>query len=697
MKFTYTRLNNHIQLSVAILLLTLVSIPKGYSQQNLSAQWLTHSVGEQWDLISHMVADDKGNIYLAGNFSGTTAAEKGGRAVSGERDIFIAHYDSSGVNTWLHMLSSSSYCYISSIVVGTEDDFYICGYFREEFNLDGNSLYALAHSSMFVSHINNMGNVTWVKQLDADFRGRPAFLQIGHNNKLYLTATFSGELKFEDIEHTASSGTDILLAGFDNSGKLIDMLIIQSKGNSNVKDFLIVDNSLYLAGSFEKTMIINNDTLRSKGHTDAFFVKLDEKMKVVFSKQVGSIYDDFGSSIKIDNNENIIFAGSHTGEINFSKSVKIEPNGSYDVFICKYDSSGNLYWADNFGGLAGDILSDVNVNSFNDIYLTGNFRGEIEKGNSQIKSVDFSNDIFIAKYTATGIFRYIEIIGDTNTDLVRDIMIDNENNLLISGNFIDSFTMLNMEVDTALGSEYFLAKLYDCDFSPAIVLPADTNLCAEQFVIVTDSGFAEYQWNGRKGRNVYEVDTSGMYILKVIDKHKCVTIDTIVVQINPLPEVDLGDDLIVEQGEIVTLFAGYDFEKYLWNTEDTSFYIDIYTVNMIPGEYFFEVIVTDSNQCKTVDNLMLEVKGMEEKSICIVAYPNPVKDYLHLQVLNLESTTQLQIQLTSAKGDIILNNEYKITDGRFNHHFNLQHLNRGLYNLSIKYGEGVGVVKLVKL
>ncbi len=168
-------------------------------------------------------------------------------------------------------------------------------------------------------------------------------------------------------------------------------------------------------------------------------------------------------------------------------------------------------------------------------------------------------------------------------------------------------------------------------------------------------------------------------------------------QINTLPEVDLGDDLSVEQGEIITLFAGYDFVEYLWNTKDTSAYLDIYTVDMIPQEYTFDIIVTDTNQCENMDSLKVEVIGNEEEVIKVIAYPNPTKNYLLLRISNLEPNTQIQVQLITAKGDMIWNDDFNIKSKTFEHNFNLQQLSPGTYNLKVTYGIGSSIIKVIKM
>jgi hypothetical protein len=66
---------------------------------------------------------------------------------------------------------------------------------------------------------------------------------------------------------------------------------------------------------------------------------------------------------------------------------------------------------------------------------------------------------------------------------------------------------------------------------------------------------------------------------------------------NPLPNVNLGPDVTMCDGDTVTLDAGSSFAGYLWNNGNTSQTIDV----GLPGNY--SVIVTDYNGCTNSDGL----------------------------------------------------------------------------------------------
>ena len=108
--------------------------------------------------------------------------------------------------------------------------------------------------------------------------------------------------------------------------------------------------------------------------------------------------------------------------------------GYDDIFIAKYDASGNCLWAKNAGGIGYDygygIATDANGNS----YVTGSFYGTATFGTIQLVSYGY-DDIFIAKYDASGNCIWAKKAGGINWDFGYSISTDGNGNEFITGIF----------------------------------------------------------------------------------------------------------------------------------------------------------------------------------------------------------------------------------------------------------------------
>lgn len=110
-----------------------------------------------------------------------------------------------------------------------------------------------------------------------------------------------------------------------------------------------------------------------------------------WTKQFGSIENDIGSAVTTDSVQNIIIAGN-TNSIIGSKSA-----GSQDIFLKKLSNDGIEIWTRQFGSSDYDYVSEIAVDKFNNIYLTGRAGGLFD-----INSQNITGDIFVTKFDSNG-------------------------------------------------------------------------------------------------------------------------------------------------------------------------------------------------------------------------------------------------------------------------------------------------------
>jgi len=144
----------------------------------------------------------------------------------------------------------------------------------------------------------------------------------------------------------------------------------------------------------------------------------------------------------------------------------------------------------------------------------------------------------------------------------------------------------------------------------------DLGYCKGDSVILTGSeGDFEYFWNGVEGEQTYTVTEEGNY--ELLEKNFCgEDSDEIYVEEYELPEVYLGEDTILFDGEI-NLDAGAGFEAYLWQDGSGDRYYVVTYEGLTDTLYYVEV--TDENFCKSTDTIVIEIFDLE---IPIVITPN---------------------------------------------------------------------------
>jgi gliding motility-associated-like protein len=133
---------------------------------------------------------------------------------------------------------------------------------------------------------------------------------------------------------------------------------------------------------------------------------------------------------------------------------------------------------------------------------------------------------------------------------------------------------------------------------PLVNLGNDTILCSgESFILNATTPNVTYLWQNNSTTPTFTVTQQGSYWVQVSDSCGS-TIDTIIVNYNPIPTIDLGNDTTLCEGEILVLDETTSNATYLWqdNSTNTTFNVTI------QGTYWTEVT---TNNCRTVDTILV--------------------------------------------------------------------------------------------
>lgn len=143
---------------------------------------------------------------------------------------------------------------------------------------------------------------------------------------------------------------------------------------------------------------------------------------------------------------------------------------------------------------------------------------------------------------------------------------------------------------------------------PTVNLGKDQTVCGST-VLDAGTGFADYVWSTGATTQTIEVTSSDSYAVTVTDSVGCSNSDTTNITVKPSPNVDLGEDRDICEGNAALLDAGDGYSSYKWepNGETTQIIAASST-----GTY--SVTVTDTNNCEGID------------SVYVTVHPKPVVD-----------------------------------------------------------------------
>ncbi|REG28069.1 beta-propeller repeat-containing protein [Archangium gephyra] len=149
------------------------------------------------------------------------------------------------------------------------------------------------------------------------------------------------------------------------------------------------------------------------GGVDLFLTQYDDGGNANWTKQLGSSGGDYAQAVATDAAGNVYVAGYTTGNLDNNTSA-----GLKDLFLVKYDASGNKKWTRQLGTTKNDEARAVTVDANGAIYVTGLTHGTLP-GSSQTNLGDA--DMFLAKYDASGNRQWLKQFGTSDVDVAQGV------------------------------------------------------------------------------------------------------------------------------------------------------------------------------------------------------------------------------------------------------------------------------------
>lgn len=412
--------------------------------------------------------DASGNSYVTGWFGGSSITfgsitlTNAGMSFA---DMFVVKYDASGNVVWAKSAGGSSADQGNSIAADASGNTYVTGFFQSSsitfgsITLTNSGLY-----NIFIVKYDAGGNVIWAKSVGGSSGNGIA---IDGSGNAYITGYFyNSSIIFGSTTLTGSGNQDMFIVKYDASGNVV---WAKSAGGSSDDEGLgiAVDGSgnSCITGYFRSSSItIGSTVLINSGIINVFSVKYDASGNVIWAKSAGGSSTDYGKGIIVDGSGNTYVAGFFVSSSIAFGSITLTHTGTYDMFIVKYDGSGNEVWAQSTGGIA--IGGGIAVDGSGNTYVTGSFKSSsIIFGSTTLTNADGSgntNDMFIAKYDTSGNVIWAKSAGGSSDDYGQGIAVDGSGIVSVTSYFQSSSIAFGSTTLTNAGggsADMYIAKL----------------------------------------------------------------------------------------------------------------------------------------------------------------------------------------------------------------------------------------------
>jgi|GEM_PF-260796 len=337
------------------------------------------------------------------------------------------------------------------MVTDIQGNIYMTGVFSEKTTFGDIYLTATGTSSTFVTKTDPFGNVLWAKRFGGTFTNSSIGIAIDSLGNVYTTGRFSGTTTFGTFTLEAETDYDIFVAKQDSEGDVLwvsqftgtqNQIFILSEPRTIITD---TQGYIYTAGYFGfDNITFGNITLTRPVNVarSAFVVKQDPFGNVLWAKNFEATKSTQVEKITTDAFDNLYIIGRFGGTVIFGNTTLTNLDETNDLFLAKLDSFGEIIWAKHFDIVSSDTpipsfdSSDITVDQIGNIYIVGNFYGELKAGSTTL--ISSSPEIktpFVIKTNNVGEPLWAKRFTCGDPSLGNGITSDISGNIYITGAF----------------------------------------------------------------------------------------------------------------------------------------------------------------------------------------------------------------------------------------------------------------------
>lgn len=579
-------------------------------------------------------------LVIAGSFDGTADFDPSPAVADftnvGANDFFVAKYDTSGNFIWADQFAcgTQGYEWVSDLAVDDNDRIYAYGRFDATVDFDPdpvNTNYISSNTfgtaDLFLLRLTPTGALDYVNIMGNSTNQIPGEMLMEGSNHLFISGKLSASTLDMDpgagVANLTNTTVDGFIAKYTLDGAYMDAMLFEGPSNWETVidlEFNEAKDKILVTGEYIDSININPQGtpyyvygMGNVGTQDVFFGIYNSSLELLHGFAVGGQFsDDAYGGLFTDAEDHFMIYGKlnqNNPDLEPSPYVQAIPqNQSTSAFIAKYDSLGNYIYGYQYEGTGTKIINDVDV-YMDTILVGGKYYTEID--------LDLNAGVVYYDSPGTGysLFnaQYVECPGNY---IFEETHLCAGDSALIFGNYEQVTGVYYDTYTNQAGCDSIYRTILVVD-DMALDLGQDFALCdGETTIISAQSGYSSYTWSDAgigtdytfvadQGTGPFQID------LIAVSEAGCTYKDTVIVNVNALPIIDLGADLQTCENDGVTLDAGSGMTSYLWS--DASFGSTLnYNATGGAGTYEFSVIATDNNGCEGKDTILVTVNALPQ-------------------------------------------------------------------------------------
>lgn len=314
-----------------------------------SVLWTQPLGSSTFDRAISIELNEVGDIFVAGTNHGSS---------SSNGDAFLSKYRPSGLLDWSQQFGTTSREFAFDLSLDGQGNVFVSG--LTEGAVDGSNA---GGGDMFVVKYDSGGNELWSRQHGTTGYDFGEGIATDSAGNVYVTGNTNYGYPITDI--------DTHVVKYDAAGRHVWTREINPSGHFiGGSDIAVVDDTVYVIG----------DDLVGSGNWDAFLATLStsgsDESYFRWGTSGRSLANEGAASLAVDPSGGLLVTGTTRG------NLAGENQGSQDVFVTRFDAAGILSWSKQFGTGGTDYGNAIAIDGSGNVYIGGDTTGALGGSNS---------------------------------------------------------------------------------------------------------------------------------------------------------------------------------------------------------------------------------------------------------------------------------------------------------------------------
>ena len=330
-----------------------------------------------------------------------------------------SEYNDPSELTWITEFGGNANSYVISSVNDQERNLYTLAYSGSEMTFLGEEI----GLGMFLCKQDHNGELIWLHHFDNVYLNKP---YAGNNitldqdeDKVIIASEFFNDIDLPDgSEMSPAVGGSVFFISFDSEGNYLDAFSEDIDiSDDQISIEIDSEDNLIFSTIFWNEILVEDSTLEPN-NGNGLLIKYDANGNIIWYHAITGTWTNYQTYVVVDEFDNIYTVSEENSDtVNIGGQEYLVPDGEGNVFLCKYNSDGEVQWTKTLAGANGETFDffawpvDIAYDGNGFIYING-WHGEAAYFDDIDQGSEYAFSKFVCKTDLEGEVQWVNSVNE---------------------------------------------------------------------------------------------------------------------------------------------------------------------------------------------------------------------------------------------------------------------------------------------